>query len=186
MLSPQSFFKCIPAIVEEAQVRFFVGLAYAYDITMLHYGRLVTQLESLPSIETDDHQLARRRIDAFADAWAVVDNLNRSRQLVSSFPEVMVQQWAKDFVQRLDPIRQLRNRLHHMDEDFTSGANLNKGLPVYGTLTWHQRRGADEIDSLTLTAGPSALRSGGTASSWRVGHSFPSPIGNIKLEAFDQ
>jgi hypothetical protein len=93
---------------------------------------------------------------------------------------------VQEFVKEVDEIRLLRNRLHHMDEDFLSGKNLTQGYPVYGNITWFQHPDEQTVIVGCMVAGPSSQRDGGTVSSTQIPGEWERPIGNVCLAAFDR
>jgi hypothetical protein len=184
VLAAESFFRKPPYILDEAQKRFTSAFRYAYEITELHYKRL---LESLTSVSIARRDISPEyRIGIFADAWGVLDNLNRSRQLLSAFPNVKNVPKVQAFVKEMDEVRSLRNRFQHMDEDFASGSNLVSGYPVYGNLTWFQHPDEKTAVLGSMMAGPSSQRDGGTVSVARIPTNWERPIGNVCLAAFDR
>jgi hypothetical protein len=116
----------------------------------------------------------------------VIDNLNRSRQLLSAFPAAKGFPIVQRFLAEMDQVRLLRNRLQHMDEDFVSGANLTHGYPVYGNLTWFQHPDEKTVMVGSMMGGVSSQRDGGTLSTSQIPSEWERPIGNVALAAFDR
>jgi hypothetical protein len=183
MLPPESFFQRPPYVLDVAQKCFVAALRYAYEITELHYGRLVAALSPVGFAQHDVS--SESRVAIFADVWGAIDNLNRARQLFSAFPHISDRVDVRQFVAEAEQIRLLRNRLQHLDEDFVSGKNLTKGYPIYGGLTWFNRTEERTVIIGMMIAGPSSLRDGGVMSEATIPGHWGQGVSNISLAAFD-
>jgi hypothetical protein len=103
MLGPHSVFRTPPYILDDSQKRFTSALRYAYEITELHYRRLREGLTCVSAARRDISP--EHRVGIFAEVWGTIDNLNRARQLLSSFPSVKDGRKVQHFVAEADEIR---------------------------------------------------------------------------------
>ncbi|MNF60274.1 hypothetical protein D3C84_418870 [compost metagenome] len=190
MLSPESIFRQPPQALRLSLRKLLGALGYAFDAVELHHARLIAaasdfyQPESPPKFT----ELApEQRIGMISDAWSCLDWMHRFRQLVRRMPFGEPRPLFVDpFLEELDKIRLLRNRLHHFDEDFEAGEHCESGHPILGSLSWIDSRYASGFLYAFIASGPSV--EGGALANLPIlaREDLPSEIGNFSLLAFDR
>lgn len=138
LLGRDSSLRCIPANVSPKQAFFLDGVRHAVEIMDVAFGRLRNGLTRAALEPPQAADLPLVNAGLFLDAWAVVDAVDRFRQLylefpgmtrVSSAPEIQPLRVA------LQSFRDLRNVADHLAQ--RSEFVLAKGDgAALGELTW--------------------------------------------------
>ncbi|MDF2457761.1 MAG: hypothetical protein K0S79_177 [Nitrospira sp.] len=118
---------------------FLDGIRYASGIADLAYRRLCDTLNELThNVEQGNGQ--RMMVSAIADAWSVIDTVDRLRGLIMKatfFREGS--RGRQEFLEATGPIRKLRNTVQHLDSLIPKLAG--EGWPAWGVLSWVVWRG---------------------------------------------
>ena len=114
---------------------FFDGIRVAVEMAERAYERLADTLYRSAVTESsheDRHLLVPL---CLLDAWSIVDSTNRLRKLLMNLPHFKDDAPSlKTFLERTNDIWGLRNLGQHLDRDIAG--LVDKGLTVWGTLTW--------------------------------------------------
>lgn len=123
----------LPRRLGRKEVFFLDGLRHAAQIAEFAYGRLQDTLCEMVDIKPQVHN--RFVTAAFLDAWAVVDAIEKFRDLWQNFPDGG-QRTAKndDFLRLTDRVREIRNIGQHLPN--FADKLLEKNAPALGVLTW--------------------------------------------------
>ena len=189
ILPPDSFFRCMPIALPLKVRRLFGALAYAVDGAEMSYDRLHRTATGYhipangqPSLRT---WLPESRLSAIVDAWAVIDHIVRLRKLLPRFDyEGEQPAEVQTFLSGTEPARQIRNRLHHLDEDIFNGVFCEEGHPAVGTVSWVDTREPPLQRRYSIASGPHI--DAGTSMQTIMGHCDPDKVSNFKLMASDQ
>jgi hypothetical protein len=189
MRPAESILRCAPTALHVSQRRLMGGLAYAFDGVELYFERLVEAARTFyipgqPKAERENNWTAAQRLSVIMDAWACVDNVNRCRQLVGRFrigdPRPT---FIDDFLAAVDPVRLIRNRIQHLDEDYTTGTNFDLSHPVFGAVTWVDGRFPGGCLRFGISSGPAV--EGGLLLEYEFGE-YSDDVSNFSLMAFDR
>jgi len=138
LLGRDSPLRRIPVIVKPKQAVFLDGIRHAIEILDVGFGRLragLTRAALDPPQATD---LPLVSAGLFLDAWAVVDVIDRFRQLYLEFPG-MTRSKAADEVQPLRDVLQTFRDLRNVNDHLVSKSELvvaKGGGAALGELTW--------------------------------------------------
>lgn len=149
----------MPGALELRQRRALGALAYAADSAELSYARLQNTARSytLP-LEGLTYEAAgwvpENRLSIITDAWSCIDHLHRAHYIVRRFdtaephpPEI------RAFIGSMKPVKEMRNRIQHLDEDIFSGKNCVDGHPVLGSVSWTDARSENFIVHYSISSG---------------------------------
>lgn len=132
MLHPQSPLLNLPKNIHPRQVVVLDGIRHAVEMASFAYHRLCKRLSSLALREDGSENY----MDAFIDAWAIVDNIDRFRQILSQDKNFVMkpQPGAPSINELFQPIRNVRNVADHLAQrvDYVVA---NKGTAL-GSIGW--------------------------------------------------
>lgn len=160
LLPPTSIFRCMPSILPLNLRRLLGAFAYAFDGAELSFARLretaAQYVLPTPGMKPSPAQWhARNRLSIIVDAWAFIDHVSRVRKLVKRFPwdtpEPPIE--VKDFLASTRSA-DIRNRLHHLDEDIFEGKNCVEGHPILGSVSWVDTRTPGGHTRFSISSGP--------------------------------
>jgi hypothetical protein len=125
----------LPENTDRRQVLFLDGLRYTAEMAVVGMHRLRA---NLPYLFTHREDRQARRVyltAAIADAWSIVDNAHRMRELLQRMPRLKQRSPARViFLQRTERVEAFRNYFQHLRTEVDRVANI--AWPLYGTLTW--------------------------------------------------
>lgn len=136
MIGQESPFRRLPHELDRRQTLFLDGMRHAVEIADLAHRRLVASLTELAT-PRQDSPLTERFAMVFLDAWAVVDAIDRFRQLLRRMPGARpkpVPEGTKTFMERTEPIRALRNAGDHVAERIDH--IIQAKSTALGVLSW--------------------------------------------------
>jgi hypothetical protein len=192
MLPTESIFRCMPQALHISLRRLMSGLGYAYDAAEFHYERMTEAAKAFfhPEGKAEARYMGwspERRLSVIADAWACIDNLNRCLRLVNRFsygdprPEMV-----DPFLAAVKPAKLIRDRIQHLEEDFSSGENCEKGHPVFGTVAWIDTRYPGGFLRFFISSGPTIEKGLITSYQFTGDEHLASDVDRFSLMAFDQ
>jgi hypothetical protein len=111
------------------------------------------QLPPLGSKANPTDWNARNRLSIIVDAWAFIDHVSRVRKLVKRFPWETSEPPVQDFLASTKSA-DIRNRLHHLDEDIFAGKNCSEGHPILGSVSWVDTRAPGGHTRFSISSGP--------------------------------
>lgn len=131
MISDESPFQHLPAVLAPKQAMYFDGIRFAIEMIDTSYRRLVDGLEAIAG---EKESAAGNVPLAMLDAWAVIDSANRLRVLLAQTPGLKQKTPPMHAVRRaLAPSEALRNSIQHLPGDITSHADAD--TPTWGSLS---------------------------------------------------
>jgi hypothetical protein len=133
IVQPNSPLRRIPASFNVRQRAYFDGIVYSIEIADMAYRRLRETLWGI-SEKIDEDDEIQEYVQAVADAWLVIDSLNRLRALCISAPLMAEKEYCRGFVQNLHPVKGMRNNVQHLDGRID--IMVSKKQPVWGSLSW--------------------------------------------------
>ncbi|WP_296509549.1 hypothetical protein [Rhodoferax sp.] len=133
IVQPNSPLRRIPASFNVRQRAYFDGIVYSIEIADMAYRRLRETLWSI-SKRIDEDDDIQEYVHAVADAWLVIDSLNRLRALCISAPLIAGNEYCRGFVQSLYPVKGMRNNVQHLDGRIDNMVRTKQ--PVWGSLSW--------------------------------------------------
>lgn len=137
MFRPESPFLNLPSNLDPKQALFLDGIRIAAQMTEIAHNRLINNLFALASIKQvriDNANLNSIEVSSFLDAWAIIDAINRIRDLQHQMPGLKKRQGFKNFMKRTALVADLRNVVQHLNNEIPNLAEA--GLPVWGALSW--------------------------------------------------
>lgn len=133
IIQPKSPLRRIPASFNVRQRAFFDGIVYSIEIADMSYRRLRETLWSISQRVDVDGDVSKY-VHAVADAWLVIDSLNRLRSLCKAVPLLAEKGYCRSLVQALHAVKGLRNNVQHLDGRIDT--IISKKQPVWGALSW--------------------------------------------------
>jgi hypothetical protein len=135
MLEKNSALRKLPGNLDEKQTLFLDGVRLAVEMAYLAYDRLSATLRQLPT-SREPSTSRRNTVSALQDVWSLVDSIDRLRTLLLAFPRMPVRkpQEVSQFLAATSIVRDLRNRVQHMDRFIPRF--LSKRKPLWGELSW--------------------------------------------------
>lgn len=133
IVQPNSPLRRIPTSFNVRQRAYFDGIVYSIEIADMAYRRLRETLWSI-SKRVDEDDDIHEYVHAVADAWLVIDSLNRLRALCISAPLISEKEYCRGFVQNLHLVKGMRNNVQHLDSRIDKMVRMKQ--PVWGTLSW--------------------------------------------------
>ena len=112
---------------------FFDGIRYSIEIADLAYSRLRETLQGISKVE-DEELRANEYVKVVADAWLLVDSLNRLRALCVKVPKVSEAPYCVSLVQALAGMKVARNSVQHLDTRIEK--IVGRKQPVWGVIGW--------------------------------------------------
>ncbi len=137
LLGRDSPLRRIPVNIDPKQAVFLDGIRHAIEILDIGFGRLRAGLTRAALVPPEASDLPLVGAGLFLDTWAVVDAIDRFRQLYLGFPGMTLKRDCEEMPPLhdvLQPFRDLRNVGDHLAQrsDFV----VAKGGAVMGELTW--------------------------------------------------
>lgn len=137
LLGRDSPMRRIPINVQPKHAIFLDGMRHALEVMDVGFGRLRRELTMIALEPPEPADLPLVGASAFLDAWAVVDAIDRFRQLYLNFPGMT--SWGGSAEVRplrdaLQTFRDLRNVGDHLVG--MSDRVLAKGGAAFGELSW--------------------------------------------------
>lgn len=159
MLSQNSILRRLPPGLDKKQLVFLEGIRHSAEIAWLAYVRLERALTHFVDSPNGGSPEPERYTEAFMDAWAVVDSIDRFRQLWSMFPGMQFvepRSGKPSFAELSHDIRQLRNVTDHLAQraEYIAAS----GNPVFGLLTWVTLGSSPENQAFTCLLAPGSLK----------------------------
>jgi hypothetical protein len=142
ILRPDSPLRGIPEGYSVKQVHYLEGLRFCFEMADLAYSRLEETLIAL-SLAAAKGDPARHGLVASAlmDAWSIIDQVDRTRNLLLQLPYLKQRRSASPgvavFQERTNTIPALRNLVQHMTTDL-SRPQADEERP-WGHLAWLYR-----------------------------------------------
>ena len=135
IIGPDSPFVQLPKNLDPRQALFLDGIRFAAQMVDLAHGRLCDTLFGLATSDrSDGADIGPGSVAALLDAWAIVDAINRLRDLQHQMPGLKKRAGYKVFMQYTEPFAELRNILQHLNNEIPQMAS--DGYPVWGVLRW--------------------------------------------------
>lgn len=182
MISGESSLLRLPANLDRKQALFLDGLRHAADIATLAYERLRQTLTKIAREKIEPGLLRPLQTEAFVDAWALVDSIDRFRQLDLLFPQALPRDQRPElltFLESTEPIRALRNVADHLaqraDQVVACEGTALGLIRWYTVLTSHE--------GLSCTLVPGRMQDGEFALVNPLGKSIHPPTCLIELTA---
>lgn len=137
MLKPDSSLKRVPSNTTKKQAFFIDGIRHSVEIIDTAYKRLRDNLTSIAYNPPHGAQLQSIYPLIFLDAWAMVDAVDRFRQLYLQIPGIKFntnQSNQPSLREATQPFRDIRNIADHLAQraDFV----VSKDAAALGTITW--------------------------------------------------
>ena len=137
MLNEDSILRQVPTAVNPKQALFIDGIRHAIEIIDLAYGRLRDTLTRMALNPPSSSELPKISAQAFLDAWAMIDAVDRFRMLYLHMPGISFsppKAGIETLQEALKPFRNLRNVADHLAQkaDFI----ISRGGNAFGTLSW--------------------------------------------------
>lgn len=156
ILDASSPLRALPAGLNAKQALFFSGLRQNAEIALFSYERLLRALTEIAQSNEHSGSLT----GAFADAWSVVDAIDRFRALRLNLPNATFpkpQPGDTTFAERTQPIRDIRNFNDHIAQ--RADQIIASGTPSLGALTWFTIMNTSPFEARTCLLAPGALQS---------------------------
>jgi hypothetical protein len=152
LIPPDSSLLRIPANLKNNQRLFIDGIRYSVQMFEVAYNRISSTLTTLHGEDEASTPYAFAHI--FLDAWSMVDNINRIRELIDHMPGMSKGPIIKTFLRTTKDFNKLRNAHQHLKGEY---ATDNSSLAPWGTVTWIEVSNEDlmnnRIKSHILIAG---------------------------------
>lgn len=165
MLSENSILRRLPPGLDQRQLVFLEGIRHCAEIVWLAYLRLERVLTSIADGHVSGPLESERYTEAFMDAWAVVDAIDRFRQLWARFPGMQFAEQPEghiSFAQASADVRGLRNVTDHLAQraDYVAAS----GNPVMGLLAWVTLKASEPQKFNCCLLAPGTMKK----SNWRM------------------
>jgi hypothetical protein len=111
------------------------ALRMSLAIARVAHGRLIASLASIEPIYVDTGSYDESIASAFSDAWTLVDQLHRSREIIQQCRVISKRHTATQmFLRSTSRVEDLRNHVQH----FRSGISRLPAIssPIFGCLAW--------------------------------------------------
>jgi hypothetical protein len=142
LVTNDSPLRILPHPFSKKQVLVFDGIRYAAEMADIAHSRLKTTLFEITRTRNSGWVSCRDIAYALLDAWAVVDSVNRMRDLLAQGGHGVKQDvWYELFERTTRPADGLRNRLQHIEGEVIKLAT--KSGQLWGYLTWVVPPGLD-------------------------------------------
>ena len=154
-LTPDSPLAALPARLDRDQAMFLDGMRYSVEMTDLAYTRLRNCLYRVAVGQREGKSYTPALPTALLDAWSMVDNLHRFRELLQQMRGI--KQRSADvqlFLRRSAKIEDLRNGVQHLPTEIRDLRAAN--LTVWGVLHWFvlwEVEGRGKANAYALIAG---------------------------------
>lgn len=112
---------------------FFDGIRFSIEIADLAYLRLRETLQNVSDV-ADQASRANEYVKVVADAWLLVDSLNRLRALCVKAPRISATAYCKKLIQDLAGMKMARNSVQHLDTRIEK--IIGRKQPVWGVIGW--------------------------------------------------
>lgn len=176
MLHPQSPLLNLPSNLDPRQVVVLDGVRHAVEMTSFAYERLCKRLTSLALREEESTDY----MDVFIDAWAIVDSIDRFRQILSQDKNFVMkpQPGAPSINELFQSIRDVRNVADHLAQrvDYV----VAKNATALGSIGWFTC--ADGRTGRLCILGPGSANAG-RPFPVRFPKSFSPPTDSVILRA---
>jgi hypothetical protein len=127
--------RAVPGSAEPPVALFLNGICYSVELADLATGRLRETLCEIARFSYSHPGFWRLNVAAFADAWAVVDSVNRLRTLVSRLPGLRQNDPQIQLLLRsIRPAEPLRNFVQHIDTEIARDPRRRQQL--WGSIRW--------------------------------------------------
>lgn len=144
ILRPDSPLRAIPTGYSDQQVHYLEGLRFCFEMTELAYARLETtllELSQLPAVGVPGSMRSPLIALALMDAWSIVDQVDRTRNLLVQLPYLKKRRRASPgmdvFQERTKTIPALRNLVQHMTTELSTPQREHER--PWGHLAWMYR-----------------------------------------------
>jgi hypothetical protein len=184
MLGEDTILRRVPTFLDRKQLLFIDGIRHSVDIMDLAYSRLRALLTGVATADSKSIRLPSVSTQAFLDAWALVDAIDRFRMLYSQFPgmtRVALPEGDLPLNEVTQPFRDLRNVADHLAQ--RADLVVAKDGAALGTLIWLT---AFKIQPMTLwycTLRPGTIRANPKVTIDRFESTFDFPTDQIRLSA---
>jgi len=138
LLGRTSSLREIPVNIEPKTAVFLDGIRHAIEVMDIGFGRLRIGLTKAALDPPNSTDLPLVCAGIFLDAWAVVDAIDRFRQLYTQFPG-MTRSKPSDDVPPLDQVLQVFRDLRNVTDHLAQRADVivaKGGGAAFGELTW--------------------------------------------------
>jgi hypothetical protein len=144
MFSENSPFRRMPGNLNPNIAHFIDGIRHSMDIMRISYGRLEALLTDLALNPPSNEYLPEASANAFLDAWAFNDAVDKFRQFYKKFPRMTFseQPGLEPLEKALDKSRKIRNKADHPPGAAQDAVYSGHG--ALGTLTWITPHNTDE------------------------------------------
>jgi hypothetical protein len=183
IINDDSPLRRLPSQLDRKQTLFFDAIRYSIEMADLAHRRLQPVLLEM-TLDGDKKESNHLNfVSAILDAWSVIDALHRLRGLLNQAPGVKQKSpGLRIFFQKTAQVEHLRNSVQHLNHQIKT--LVNKGLPVWGDLSWFTMRDPEtRIGHIcTLVAG-TMFTSKGHPMVDPMGRTLALPIDLITLSA---
>lgn len=179
MLDTQSCLRHIPPHVEARDKVILDGLRYSLEIADAAHRRLRETLWQISSGKDDDP--VDEYVGAVADAWSIVDSLNRLQTLCKSRSPYLGGDFCTKYAESVSPVVKLRNAVQHLHARFDKLVADKE--PVWGVLSWMICVGNPPSRFSLCAFAPGALRTGDVQMTDIPKRQFRQPVDAITLTA---
>lgn len=196
MISENSFFQKIPAVIDLKQRLIWEAAGWAIQMISLSYDRLKAAAAKIDT-ESAVYPVSLAP-EIFACCWSMIDQCHKLRKILERVePPPRPEGLTYKFLEKFKAATLIRNAMDHLHEQINNVAN-DKGprSPLFGALSFYAANDNDVVEKneptlagcrvVTLTAG--ALTHPKHA--FRVFSNVPGslvelPVGQFQFEAFD-
>ncbi|HNZ65584.1 MAG TPA: hypothetical protein PKJ10_07085 [Smithella sp.] len=159
MLNEDSILRKVPIAINPKQALFIDGIRHAIEIIDLAYGRLKDILTQTALSPPNSAELPKISVQAFLDAWAMVDAIDRFRMLYLQMPGISFsppKEGVLTLHEVLEPFRNIRNVADHLAQraDFV----VSRDGAALGTLSWLTGFKIKPITAWYCTLRPGTIR----------------------------
>lgn len=157
---------------------FFDGIRFSIEIADLAYRRLRDTLGGVTNIE-DEALRANEYVKVVADAWLIVDSLNRLRALCAKAPSISKTHYGVTLVQVLAGMKVARNNVQHLDTRIEK--IVGRKQPVWGVIGWVVANQDSPTRGEVHAFVPGSFRPGEHGLEVIDGEQFEMPVDSITL-----
>jgi hypothetical protein len=158
------------------------ALHYSVAMALYSYERLRVTAKEYSDRNFDQEFELPLRVAILSDAWAVLDTLNKIRDLILKYPAPAISGLpaAKRFVKQSEAVNWIRNQFQHLSEQLRRRVNLVAASDaVFGQVSWILVHDPQDLSRLSLFG----VSGGGVSGDDARQHAIKaSPIGHAEVE----
>lgn len=185
LLAQSSPLRRLPDGLDPIDRVYFDAVRLAIEMIDSGYNRLTQLMVSISNLPPRTPAPPHAHAEALADAWLIIDTVNRLRNILRSRPELLELIPVRTFVDATQQVKGIRDFVQHLEDDKRGRIRelARLGKPVWGWVSWISHIPGSTSFFLHQLM-PGTLHKGVSAGIGQVWRAINSPIDHVTFDGF--